>query len=140
MAQNWCSTQNGDSGSLVRRKFESEVEGFFTGISIDLECIRRDTRSIRSCSECLFYMSPPTWTVNIPRLPSFVGQKGMWEQAGPCIYCGRRRYSPAWLKGRRQVCKICLNEYRDKVKAMCALARSNCLSAFSQLKLRQLRV
>jgi hypothetical protein len=42
-------TQNGDSGSLARRDFESELEGFFTGISIDLECIRRDTRSIRSC-------------------------------------------------------------------------------------------
>ena len=39
-------TQTWDRGrSFIR----SELEGFFTGISIDLECIRRDTRSIRSC-------------------------------------------------------------------------------------------
>ena len=118
-------TQNWDKRCSVRRDFESELEGFFTGNSIDLECIR--STSIRSCSECLFYMSPPTWTVNIPRLPRRVGQEGLWEQAGPCKICGRPRYSPAFLNGHRQVCKICLNENRDKVKAICALARSNCL-------------
>jgi hypothetical protein len=83
------------------------------GISIDLRCIRHDTANVRYCSECIFYTFPPPWTIAIPRLTIRVGHKGMWKQSGPCIRCGRKNYNPVFLKGYRQICKLCLGNTVD---------------------------
>jgi hypothetical protein len=86
------------------------------GNSINLRCIRQDTTKIRHCAECIFYTFPPPWTIDIPRLTNRVGMEGMWEQSGPCIHCGRKRYNPVFLKGYLQLCKLCLGNERDQVR------------------------
>jgi hypothetical protein len=123
-------TQNWDNGCLVRRDCVSELEGLFTGISIDLECvcIRRGTRKYSFLFRMFILLVPPTWTLHIFRLPRFVGLKGMWEQAGPCIICGRRRYSRACSQviGMKYLQEM-PQWGSGQVKAVCALSLFNCL-------------
>ena len=40
----------------------------------------------------------------------------MWKQDYPCIKCERYQYNPEFIKGFRQICKICISEYENDLK------------------------
>lgn len=82
------------------------------GKSIYLTCIR--TGSNRWCDNCRTLSEQ--WTDNLPRLVNKVGMEGMWKQEKPCIICKREKYNPVFVKGPRQLCKLCLSPSYEELK------------------------
>ena len=80
--------------------------------SIYLTCIRNDIP--RYCNDCKILDSE--WVHNLPRLSNKSGCENRWLQEIPCIQCGRYKYNPIFVKGYRQICKICLARDTDKLK------------------------
>ena len=79
-----------------------------------LTCVRNSPN--RYCINCSVMYEP--WALNIPMLSKRRGQEVMWKQDAPCIICKRDKYSPQFIKGPRQICKICLATDYDKIKEM----------------------
>ena len=95
--------------------FDSGIEH---GDCIHLKC-ERETHDdeTRYCKPCRFlYISTPDWVLKIPRLIAKIGSEGNWHRTDPCIQCGRGKYNPVFLKGFRQVCKICLGTLTNEIK------------------------
>jgi hypothetical protein len=70
----------------------------------------------RFCSNCS--VKCERWVRNIPILAKKYGAERMWRQDVPCIGCKTDKYSPEWIEKRpRQVCKMCLGNEPDKVRA-----------------------
>ena len=77
-----------------------------------LSCIR--TTANRFCANCRVKIAP--WAEKLPRLRKRYGQERMWKQDDPCIKCGRYSYNPEFIRGYRQICKICIAEHEDELK------------------------
>lgn len=77
-----------------------------------LNCVR--TSLNRFCPNCRIYTE--SWTENLPRLSKKYGQERMWKQDFSCIKCKREQYNPVFVKGFRQICKICICDYEDELK------------------------
>lgn len=77
-----------------------------------LYCVR--TTSNRFCPNCR--VKTEVWAEKIPRLRKRYGQERMWKQDDPCIKCGRYSYNPEFIRGYRQICKICIAEHEDDLK------------------------
>ena len=77
-----------------------------------INCVR--TSRNRFCPNCRIELEP--WVENIPRLNKRNGADNNWAQDKPCLQCKRIQYSPVWVKGPRQICKICLANYEDILK------------------------
>ena len=75
---------------------------------IMLICLRNNKN--RYCNDCRILEED--WVNNLPRLPNRKGSSDKWRQDLECIKCGRDKYSPIFVKGYRQICKLCL--VRDK--------------------------
>ena len=76
-----------------------------------LTCVRKDKS--RYCSGCTILTH--SWADNLPRLTVRYGKERMWHQEQPCIICKTEQYSPAFLRGPRAICKICLGEPESEV-------------------------
>uniref|UniRef100_A0A6C0ARG8 Competence protein CoiA-like N-terminal domain-containing protein n=1 Tax=viral metagenome TaxID=1070528 RepID=A0A6C0ARG8_9ZZZZ len=79
---------------------------------ITLTCIRNNKN--RYCSNCRIL--DEEWVNNLPRLYNKNGMETKWTQESPCIKCCRTAYSPVFVKGYRQLCKICLSICEDELK------------------------
>lgn len=79
---------------------------------ITLTCIRNSKN--RYCSNCRIL--DEEWVNNLPRLYNKNGEETKWTQENPCIKCARIAYSPIFIKGYRQLCKICLSICEDELK------------------------
>lgn len=88
-----------------------------------LTCIR-DCKD-RYCDNCRILSEP--WVLNLPRLCNRIG----WRQEQPCILCKRTAYAPVYVKGYRQICKICLCE--DEVKKLYQNVNNKCIIDISDL-------
>lgn len=77
-----------------------------------LSCIRNGKN--RYCSNCRILEE--NWVNNLPKLYDKKGHETKWAQDKPCIKCGRGAYSPLYVKGYRQVCKICVVIYEEELK------------------------
>ena len=84
----------------------------YLGELYSLYCVR--TTSNRFCPNCR--IKTELWAEKIPRLNKKYGMERMWKQDHPCIKCGRDQYNPEFIKGFRQICKICIAEYEDDLK------------------------
>lgn len=82
------------------------------GEQYNLDCIRTSVN--RFCPNCR--IKTEAWAEKIPRLSKKYGQEKMWTQDHPCIKCARNQYNPEFIKGFRQICKICIAEYEDELK------------------------
>ena len=71
---------------------------------IILTCIR--TSKNRWCQNCRIYTEP--WVQNLPSL--------IKKNAKACIKCGSDSYSPVFVKGYYQICKICICEHETELK------------------------
>jgi hypothetical protein len=91
---------------------EGNEENTFIGYS--LYCVR--THKNRWCINCR--VKEESWALQIPTLSRRGGQEVMWKQEKPCIICKRDQYSPEWIKGPRQVCKVCIATDYQKLKEM----------------------
>lgn len=79
---------------------------------IYLTCIRNNKN--RFCSNCRIL--DENWVDNLPRLNKRMGVEKGWIQESPCIKCGRSMYSPVFVRGPRQICKLCLSDYEIELK------------------------
>lgn len=70
-----------------------------------IQCIRTNCMD-RVCEDCLILDRP--WINIIPLLDHKVGIEGQWRQEKKCIHCGICNYNPVFMRGFRQVCKLCL--------------------------------
>jgi len=86
--------------------------GDILGQEYYLSCVR--TTPNRYCPNCR--VKTEAWAEKIPRLTKKYGQERMWKQDHPCIKCGRDQYNPEFIKGYRQICKICIAEYEGDLK------------------------
>ena len=78
-----------------------------------LTCVRQSKN--RYCNNCRG--ATEDWALNLPRLIKRVGQEGMWKQEKPCIQCKTEKYSPEFVKGPRQICKMCFGmDYKELKK------------------------
>lgn len=77
-----------------------------------LTCIRSDKS--RYCDNCRILGEK--WVQNIPRLDRKYSNEKGWCQELPCIICKRRAYSPVFINGYRQLCKLCLTEHSEELK------------------------
>ena len=95
--------------------FETEKEMLMEAdYKYALTCVRN--HKLRWCINCK--AKTESWFLNIPLLNKRYGQETMWKQEKPCILCGSEKYSPEWLRGPRQVCKLCIGHDYDKLKQM----------------------
>lgn len=92
-----------------------------------LTCIR-DCKD-RYCDNCRILSEP--WVLNLPRLYNRIGQENQWRQEQPCILCKRTAYSPVYVKGYRQICKICLCE--EEVKKLYQNVKNKCIIDMSYI-------
>ena len=97
--------------------FEFEAKEFYEDYNLETDsysfsCVRRN--SMRECLGCRALKEP--WVDNIPRLDRSFEPHKAWEQSHPCIICKRKLYSPIFLRGYRQLCKICLETDYDWLK------------------------
>ena len=69
-----------------------------------LKCVR--TSINRFCPNCR--IKTESWADKLPRLDKKYGQERMWTQDKPCRACGRTQYNPEFIRGYRQICKICI--------------------------------
>jgi hypothetical protein len=79
---------------------------------LSLWCVRKSRN--RYCINCSVVFEK--WAQNIPILTKRNGQETMWKQEAPCIICGAHKYSPQFINGPRQLCKICLATDYQKLK------------------------
>lgn len=79
---------------------------------IILTCIR--CHKNRYCSNCRIL--DEEWVNNLPFLNKKNGCEKLWEQENPCIKCNRKCYNPVFVRGFRQICKICLQYHEDDLK------------------------
>jgi Competence protein CoiA-like family len=86
-------------------------ESYFNN-QLSLTCIRQTKN--RYCDNCMG--KTEDWALNLPLLIKRVGQEGMWKQEKPCIQCGTENYSPEFVKGVRQICKMCFGMDRKQLK------------------------
>jgi len=65
-------------------------------------------RSVKSrwCANCR--IETESWPENIPLLFKKYGVERGWTQDAKCIVCNSKQYSPVFIKGFRQICKICI--------------------------------
>lgn len=82
------------------------------GQKYHLSCIRRSVN--RFCPNCR--IKTEAWAEKIPRLSKKYGNERMWKQDDPCIKCESYSYNPEFIRGYRQICKICIAEYEDDLK------------------------
>ena len=78
-----------------------------------LRCTR--TTKNRYCDDCRILTC--AWVDKLPRLNKKVGVEGMWSQEKPCMICKTEQYSPVFVRGPRQICKLCLGPSEEKLKA-----------------------
>jgi len=86
--------------------------GDILGQEYYLTCVR--TTPNRYCPNCR--VKTEAWAEKIPRLNKKYGEERMWKQDYPCIKCGRYSYNPEFIKGYRQICKICIAEHENDLK------------------------
>ena len=79
---------------------------------IMLICLRNNKN--RYCNNCRILEEE--WVHNLPRLPNNKGSAYGWKQDLECIKCGKEKYKPVFVKGYRQICKLCLCIYDDELK------------------------
>jgi hypothetical protein len=79
-----------------------------------IDCVRKSKN--RYCINCK--ISYESWALNIPMLSKRYGQETMWKQTAPCIICKTEQYSPQYIKGPRQLCKICTATDYNTLKEM----------------------
>jgi hypothetical protein len=78
-----------------------------------LTCVRQSKNHY--CNNCRG--ETEEWALNLPRLMKKVGQEGMWKQEKSCIQCKTEQYSPQFIKGPRQICKMCFGmDYKELKK------------------------
>jgi len=94
-----------------KRIFENDFDDVL-GKKYLLTCTR--TSKNRYCDNCRILTY--SWVDNLPRLNNRVGIEGKWTQEMPCIICKRNQYSPVFIRGPRQICKICLAPSEEKLK------------------------
>jgi len=80
--------------------------------TVFLTCTRQTKP--RFCDNCRG--KTEEWSLNIPYLSKKVGMEGKWIQEKPCIQCGRDHYNPEFIKGFRQICKICFGCEQPELK------------------------
>jgi hypothetical protein len=80
--------------------------------TVTLTCVRQSINHY--CDNCRG--KAEEWSLNLPRLERKVGQEGMWKQDKPCIQCGTEKYGPEFVKGYRQICKMCFGTDRKELK------------------------
>jgi hypothetical protein len=68
----------------------------------------------RNCSNCRAIES--NWGDNLPRLNKKYGIETYWTQDKPCMKCGAIQYNPIFIKGPRQICKMCIQEHEEELK------------------------
>jgi hypothetical protein len=78
-----------------------------------LQCTR--TSKNRYCDDCRILTY--AWVDKLPRLSRRENMTGMWAQEKPCIICKREKYRPVFVRGPRQICKLCLGPSEEKLKA-----------------------
>lgn len=100
-----------------------DIEYEFDDGTIVLTCLL-DNKD-RYCDNCRILSEP--WVLNLPRLCNRIG----WRQEQPCILCKRTAYAPVYVKGYRQICKICLCE--DEVKKLYQNVNNKCIIDISDL-------
>jgi hypothetical protein len=83
-----------------------------------LRCSR--SHKSRYCANCRIKLEK--WPLNIPMIKK-KGMEFMWTQDKPCIKCDRIQYNPEYIKGHRQICKICIANYEDELKKEYSEAR-----------------
>jgi hypothetical protein len=93
--------------------FEMDMEIPNESEEISFLCDRQNIK--RYCYKCKVWQEK--WVLNIPRLSQKMGQDKKWLQERPCIKCSREQYNPIFSKGYRQICKICISEYKDELEA-----------------------
>ncbi len=82
------------------------------GDAYRLNCVR--TSKNRYCNGCR--IQTESWAENLPRLHKKYGQERGWKQDIPCIKCKGISYNPVFIKGFRQICKICIDSHEDNLK------------------------
>ena len=86
-----------------------------------LSCVR--TGKNRYCDNCR--IESEDWVNNLPRLNKKYGVERMWKQDNPCIVCKGYSYSPVFIKGFRQICKMCICSDENNLKEK--YSNSECL-------------
>ncbi len=89
---------------------------------------RRDHKD-RYCYDCQILSEP--WVLSLPKLFNRIGHDKQWRQEQPCILCKRTAYSPVYVKGYRQICKICLGQ--ADVKKLCENVKNKCIIDMSNI-------
>ena len=77
-----------------------------------LNCVR--TTANRFCPNCR--IETEAWAEKLPRLTKKFGIKEFWTQEKSCICCKQEQYNPVFIKGFRQICKICICEHEISLK------------------------
>jgi len=77
-----------------------------------LTCIRNHKN--RYCSNCRIL--DEEWVNNLPFLNKKNGIEQQWAQENPCIKCGRIKYNPIFVRGYRNICKLCLSRYENELR------------------------
>ncbi len=79
----------------------------------ELSC-RRMAPKVRKCEDCK--LLEEDWISSLPALPHKIGSEDDWKQIRPCIVCGRSSYNPIFMRGFKQLCKICLSNEADALR------------------------
>lgn len=79
---------------------------------ICIHCRRNSSK--RKCDACK--AKTEVWVLNLPTLDKKVGMEGKWTQIKSCIKCNRNQYNPLWIKGYRQICKICFAQDLESLR------------------------
>lgn len=105
--------------------FEFSVQGIKESEETNTECINEEMEDnlylycvrnckLRYCNNCK--AGAEDWALNLPFLEKKVGMEGGWHQSKKCINCSSEKYNPVFIKGFRQICKICLGIDYEKLK------------------------
>jgi hypothetical protein len=90
-----------------------------SGTNICLDDCR--IKNPRTCSNCS--VKKQRWARTIPVLSKRYGSERGWTQDVPCMGCGRTKYNPEWIERLpRQVCKLCLGNEPERVRAALSAA------------------
>jgi hypothetical protein len=93
--------------------FEMDTENPTETDAVVFQCVKQNIK--RYCNTCIALEEK--WVLNLPRLDKKIGAEKSWQQDKPCLKCGREKYNPIFVKGYRQICKICVGEYKDELEA-----------------------
>ncbi len=93
---------------------ESNIECINDGLEDNLNLYCERVCNLRKCNNCK--AEEEAWALNLPYLGKKVGGEGAWKQTADCILCGRDQYNPVFIKGFRQICKICLGTEYEELK------------------------